>query len=86
MEWHGNTTDVVGQSVFGVTRLIQLENINTPEARVKLVDAMSKIFAGPFALVGGKGVMDKDPDSKETSVTPAWRKTIGELMWYEMIP
>ena len=30
--------------------------------------------------------MDKDPDSTETSVTPAWRKTIGHLTWGAAIP
>lgn len=65
MEWHGNTTDPVGGSGFLVSRLIQEENINTPEAREQLVEALTAegVFGGPFNFVGGKGVMDKDPDS-----------------------
>ena len=88
MDWHGNSTDPVGGSGFLVSRLIQVENIDTPEAREQLVDVLTtnEIFAGPFNFVGGKGVMDKDPDSTETSVTPAWRKTIGHLTWGTLPP
>ena len=79
---HGNSTDSVGSSAMLVSRLIQEENIATPEARAQLVDAFVEVgFGSPFNFVGGKGVMDKDPDSTETSVTPAWRKTIGHLTW-----
>jgi len=56
--------------------LIQSENLATPEARKDLADAIVASEYGSFNFVGGKGVMDHDPDSTETSVTPAWRKTV----------
>ena len=84
---HGSDTDPVGGSGFLVSRLIQAENIATPEARAELVDAfVAGGNATPFNFVGGKGVMDKDPDSTETSVTPAWRKTIGHLTFGAAVP
>lgn len=76
MDWHGDETDAVGSSSFMASRLIQEENVATEEARAALVDALLKTGAGNFLHVGGKGVTDQDPDSKATSVTPAWRKTL----------
>jgi FAD/FMN-containing dehydrogenase len=84
---HGNETDAVGANGFLVSRLIQAENIATPEARAQLIDAFVEVGAAtPLNLIGGKGVMDKDPNSTETSVTPAWRKTIGHLTWGAAVP
>ena len=75
MDWHGDTTDMVGGNVLLGTRLIQTENIATPEAREELVDAILKTETGQFLLVASKGVQDGDPNG-ETSVTPAWRKAV----------
>jgi len=84
---HGNKQDAVGANEFHLSRLIQAENIATPEARAQLVDAFVEIgAASPLNLIGGKGVMDKDPNSTETSVTPAWRKTIAHLTWGVAVP
>ena len=80
MSWHGyNTTDAVGWSAFLTSRLIQLENVATPEKRDEFAEAMSKIPFGQFHLVVGKGVRENDPDSTETSVTPAWRSTVTHI-------
>ena len=58
------------------SRLLQKEHLDTPEARKALVDAIIPTKEGMFHLVAGKGVMENDPDHTETSVTPAWRKTV----------
>ena len=76
MAWHGNTTDSVGSNYIMSSRLIQSENIATAEARKELTDAIVASFGGYFHIVAGKGVQERDPDGKETSVTPAWRKAV----------
>merc|ERR1712045_77281 len=57
-------------------RLIQSENLASPEARSALTDAISITQNGSFNFIGGKGVMEGDPDG-DTSVTPAWRSTVA---------
>ena len=76
MAWHTNHTDAVGGSGYLVSRLIQTENIATPEARDKLTEALVAAREGLFHFVAGKGVQEADPDGTKTSVTPAWRKTV----------
>ena len=62
MGWHGNSTDATGSPVFIVSRLIQSENLATPEARSNLTAATRVTKNGSFNFIGGKGVMDADPD------------------------
>ena len=77
LDWHGaNFTDGVGITLFLSSRLIQAENIATEDARKELTEALVASKMGMFHLVAGKGVMERDPDGTETSVTPAWRKTV----------
>ena len=75
MAWHGEGTDPVGGSSFLSSRLIQSENLRTPEARRALTDAIVASGGGLFNHVGGKGVQEGDPNG-ETSVTPAWRSAV----------
>ena len=72
MDWHGPTTDAVGGSNFLSSRLIQQENLATEEAKATLTQALLATGGGLFNHVGGKGVIEGDPN-RETSVTPAWR-------------
>lgn len=62
MGWHGNSTDATGTPLYIVSRLIQSENLATPEARKSLTDATVVTKNGSFNFIGGKGVMDADPD------------------------
>jgi len=78
MDWHGPATDKVGGNAFLVSRLIQTENIDTEEARRKTAEAIAATKLGLFNFSAGKGVMDANAD--ETSVLPAWRKTVGHYV------
>jgi len=40
MDWHGGGTDAVGGYAFLSSRIIQSENLATPEARSALTDAI----------------------------------------------
>ena len=54
---HGNGTDTVGGvGTFLSSRLIQTENLVTPEARQALTNAIVASGGGSFAHRGGKGV------------------------------
>ena len=79
LKWHGvNETDTVGASAFLSSRLLQSENFATAEARTELAKAIYAANFGQYHLVAGKGVQEGDPNG-ETSVTPAWRKTVAHL-------
>jgi len=78
MDWHGPDTDKVGGNAFLVSRLIQTENFENEETRRKTAEAISATKLGLFHLTAGKGVMDANAD--ETSVLPAWRKTVGHYV------
>ena len=75
MAWHGPDTDVAGVNHFGASRLIQTENLSTADARYKTAEAIKATGGGSFFITAGKGTMDADPNG-ETSVLPAWRKTV----------
>lgn len=79
MDWHGGGTDAVGGYAFLSSRIIQSENLATPEARSALTDAIVAAGDGQFHQVGSKGVQEGDPNG-ETSVTPAWRKAVSHFV------
>ena len=72
MDWHGPGTDAVGSSAFLSSRLIQVENLATEDAKSALLEAILATGGGLFNHIGGKGVIEGDPNG-ETSVSPAWR-------------
>jgi len=80
MDWHGPDTDLVGSNSFLVSRLIQTENLDNPEALKETAKAMAAVPTGMgyglIHLVAGKGAMEADPDGTKTSVLPAWRKAV----------
>jgi len=80
MDWHGPETDKGGLNAFLVSRLIQTENIDNPEALRETAKAMAAVPIGMgyglMHLTAGKGAMESDPDGSKTSVLPAWRKTV----------
>ena len=79
LKWHGvNETDSVGANALLASRLLQSENFATAEARTELAKAIYAANFGQYHLVAGKGVQEGDPNG-ETSVTPAWRKTVAHL-------
>ena len=86
MDWHGDKTDAVGFNALSSSRLIQAENLATPEARESLTKAIVKTGFGFWIMIGGKGVMEHDPESTETSVTPAWRKTVAHYVGGDSSP
>ena len=57
---------------------MQKENFATKEARAELAEAVIAADLGQYHLVASKGVQEGDPNG-ETSVTPAWRKTVAHL-------
>ena len=79
MDWHGPTTDAVGGNNFLSSRLIQQENLATEEAKATLTQALLATGGGLFNHVGGKGVIEGDPN-RETSVTPAWRQAVSHFV------
>ena len=80
MEWHGPYRDQTGYSLTLSSRLIPAADIHSPEKRSKIVSAMQDLVhlfpSAHLLLVGGGAVTRQDPDSKWTSVHPAWRKTL----------
>ena len=58
---------------------MQKENFATKEARAELAEAIIEAGMGQYHLVASKGVQEGDPNG-ETSVTPAWRKTVAHLV------
>ena len=79
MDWHGPTTDAVGGNNFLSSRLIQQENLATEEAKNALTQALLAAGGGLFNHIGGKGVIEGDPN-RETSVTPAWRQAVSHFV------
>ena len=79
MDWHGPTTDAVGGNSFLSSRLIQQENLASEEAKNALTQALLAAGGGLFNHVGGKGVIEGDPN-RETSVTPAWRQAVSHFV------
>ena len=79
MDWHGPGTDAVGSGGFISSRLIQVENLATEEAKSALLEAILLSGGGLFNHVGGKGVIEGDPHG-ETSVSPAWRQTVSHYV------
>ena len=80
LKWHGvDTTDPVGGNAFLASRLLQTENFTTKKSRTELAEAIIKAGGGLYHLVASKGVQEGDPNG-ETSVTPAWRKTVTHFV------
>ena len=75
MDQHGEDTHGVGSVGFIASRLIQTENIDTADARDKTANAIAATLSGIFHREAGKGTWEADPNG-ETSVLPAWRKTV----------
>ena len=85
LEWRGaDSTDAVGTVNYALaSRLIQSENLATPEAREALTDAIAQAMRlgtpGLFNFSAGKGTQVADPEGL-TSITPAWRKTVAHFV------
>ena len=77
LKWHGeDKTDSAGLNVFMSSRLLKSENFETVSARSELAKGiLESKGAGIYNLVSSKGVQEGDPNA-ETSVTPAWRKSV----------